>query len=180
MMATAASEYRLKVRVAGKTYSLDLQQAFHFGYMLVRQRRYRRATQVFDAMAHSGRSNTLATIMLAYCKALLKDYEATQDLLIAAFPGNRITVAEQLHTAFVYVSLGMWADAVAALSEVARQYDDLPIVCLLLGDLLASQGTRADAITCWRLAVARDHKDGAVASFVRQLVPSRARSHAKT
>jgi predicted negative regulator of RcsB-dependent stress response len=178
-METAIHEYPLHVRAGGKTYSLDFRQAFQFGYTLLRTGKYTEATQIFETMTHSGSSIQLPTIMLAYCKALVKDYEASQSLLMAAFPDNKIVVADQLHTAFVYVSLGMWDDAFRELAEVVRQYTDLPVICLLLGDLLASQGRRANAITSWRLAVERDHKDGAVAAFIQQLVSSSTKSHTR-
>ena len=176
-MTPTTHEYHLNVRAAGKTYSLDFRQAFRFGYTLLRTRKFKDACHVFEAMTHSEAPGPLARIMLAYCKAGLKDYATSNALLCQVFADDEKAKADQLHTAFVYLSVGMWADAIEELTKLARQCPDLPAICLLLGDMLASQGRRTKAILCWRLAVARDHDDGAVAAVARQLVSSQTKSH---
>ena len=80
-MTTAMREYRLNVRAAGKAYSLDFRQAFYFGYVQVRTGKFREASPIFEALMRSGAGGSLATIMLAYCKAALKDYAADSELL---------------------------------------------------------------------------------------------------
>ena len=176
-MTPTTHEHHLNIRAAGKKYSLDFRQAFRFGYTLLRTRKFKDAASVFEAMTHLGGHDYLATIMLAYCKAGLKDYAASNALLCQVFADDEKSKADQLHTAFVYLSVGMWTDAIEELTKLARQCPDLPAICLLLGDVLASQGRRTKAILCWRLAVARDHDDGAVAAVARQLVSSQTKSH---
>jgi hypothetical protein len=177
MMSPATHEYHLNVHAAGKNYSLDFRQAFRFGYTLLRTRKFKEAEQIFEAMSRAESPGRSATIMLAYCKAGLRDYATSNTLLCQVFAEEEKAKADQLHTAFVYMSVGMWADATEELTALARQCHELPAVCLLLGDLFALQHKRTKAICCWRMAVARDHDDGAVAEFARQLVSSQTKSH---
>jgi tetratricopeptide (TPR) repeat protein len=173
MMTPATHEYHLNVHAAGKTYSLDVRQAFRFGYTLLRTRKLKEAAQIFEAMTHAETPSRPATIMLAYCRAGLKDYAASSALLCQLFAGeNERDKADRLHTAFVYMSVGMWADAIEELAALARQCPELPSVCLLLGDLFALQHKRTKAILCWRMAAKRDHDGGAITAVVRQLVSS--------
>lgn len=120
----------------------------------------------------SGDHTLLPAIMLAYCRAGLRDYGGSSVLLYESFPDGEWEKAERLHTAFVYLSVGMWADAVEELRNVARQCPDLPEICLLLGDLLMIHGRRTEAINCWRLAIARDRSSGAVAAVARHRISS--------
>jgi thioredoxin-like negative regulator of GroEL len=179
-MTPATHEHHLNIRAAGKTYSLDFRQAFRFGYTLLRTRKFKDAASVFEAMMHLGDHDHLAAIMLAYCKAGLKDYAASNALLYETFGDGEKTRAEQLHATFVYLSLQMWPDAAEELTAMARECPDLPVICLLLGDLLVIQRRRTKAILCWRLAAKRDHDGGAVAMVARQLIASQTTSREKT
>ena len=129
-MSLATHEYRLVVRTAGKTHSLDCRQAFRFGYMLLGAGKYKSAIQVFQTMTLLEESNFAAAIMLAYCKAGLKDYKASKDVLTKVFADD--AEADPLHTAFVYLSVGMWGDAIGELAKTLKQRPDLPVVLLLL------------------------------------------------
>ena len=80
--------------------------------------------------------------MLAYCKAGLKDYAASNALLCEVFGDGEKTKAEQLHATFVYLSLEMWPDAVEELTAMATGMPGLAVICLLLGDLLLIQRKR--------------------------------------
>jgi hypothetical protein len=178
-MTSTIHEYHLNVRAGDKTHSLDFCQAFRFGYTLLRTRKLKEACQVFEAMTHAEASGRPATIMLAYCKAGLKDYAASSALLCQLFAEeNDRGKADQLHTAFVYMSVGMWADAIEELAALAHECPELPSVCLLLGDLFALQHKRTKAILCWRMAAKRDHDGGAITAVARQLVSSQVKSHA--
>jgi predicted Zn-dependent protease len=178
-MTPAIHEYHWNVRAAGKTYSLDFRQAFRFGYALAKARKFKAAARVFQALRHSEDAGSLATIMLAYCKAGLGDYGGSSALLCDVFPNDNKTRLDQLHTAFVYASMGMWEDASRELAELTRRCPRVPVICLLLGDLLASQGRGDKALTCWRLAAARDRRDGAVAAVARRAISSQMRPSAK-
>jgi hypothetical protein len=181
MMPLATHEYHLNVHTASKDYSLDFRQAFRFGYTLLRTRKFKEAAQIFEAMARADVCGKLVTTMLACCKAGLRDYTASSSLLCQVFVDeNEREKANQLHTSFVYMSVGMWADAIEELAAMARQYPELPAICLLLGDLFALQHKRTKAVLSWRLAVARDQNDGAVATVARQLIGPQAKSYAQT
>ena len=173
-------EHHLHIRAAGKTYSLDFRQAFRFGYTLLRTQKFQNAASVFEAMTRLGNHDHLATIMLAYCKAGLRDYAASNALLCEAFGDGEKTRAEQLHATFVYLSLQMWPDAAEELTTMATENPDLPVICLLLGNLLLVQRKRTKAIQCWRLATERDHDGGAVAAVARQLIASQTTSRGET
>jgi hypothetical protein len=180
MMTTATHDYHLTVRAAGKTYSLDFRQAFFFAYSLARTRKFKEASPIFETLMRSDEDGLLATIMLAYCKAGLRDYAASSELLRAVFPEDANEKADQLHTAFVYVSVGMWADAVQELAAMAKECPDLPVICLLVGDLMLSQRKQTKALMCWKLAVARDHGNGAVAATAKRLFSSQAKQNTRT
>jgi predicted Zn-dependent protease len=179
-MATTTHEYRLNVNAGGKTYSLDFRQAFHFGYALARTRTFKEAVKVFQALRQSQNADDVATIMLAYCKAGLHNYRECSALLGEVLAHEEKTRLERLHTAFVYLSVGMWDDAIDELTELAREHPSVPVIYLLLGDVLALRGRRVKAILCWRLAAARDRKDGAVAATAKRLLSSQMPPHTTT
>jgi hypothetical protein len=175
-MTPTTHERHLSIRAAGKTYTLDAQQAFRFGYTLLRTRKFADAAAVFEAMTQLRDDDPLAKLMLAYCKAGLRDYPASNALLQGALGDGAIARSEQLQATFVYLSLRMWPDAAQELAALARDCSDLPVICLLLGDLLLIQRKPAKAIQCWRLAAQRDRHGGPVASVARQLIASQTAS----
>jgi thioredoxin-like negative regulator of GroEL len=178
MMTNTTREYRLNVRAGEKTYSLDFRQAFFFGYSLARTRKFKEASPLFEALMRSDDGGPSATIMLAYCRAGLRDYAGSRELLDAVFPESAKEKADRLHTAFVYLSVGMWADAVHELALMAQECPDLPLVCLLVGDVMLLRRRRTKALMCWKLAVARDRGNGEVAATARRLFSSQAKQHA--
>ncbi len=179
-MTTTTHEYRLKVRAGGKTYSLDFRRAFVFAYLLTRTRKFKEALPVFEALTRSNGHDPSATIMLAYCRAVLKDFTGSRELLDTVFSEDVKERADQLHTAFVYLSVGMVADAGAELVVLAQECPNLPVICLLVGDLLVSQRRQAKGIACWKLAVARDRDDGAITATVKRLSSPQGKRHEKT
>jgi hypothetical protein len=176
-MTPTTREYHLNIHAAGKTYCLDYQQSFRFGYTLVRTRKFKEAVQVFEAMRHSNVSSSSAAIVLAYCKACLREFKASNDLLDETFAENEKDKAEQLQTAFVYISVGMWTDALEELTKLVNRCHNLPEICLLLGDLFASRGKPTKAILCWQHAAKRDHHNGVVAAIARQSLSAQKQSH---
>lgn len=176
-MTTAAHEYRLKIRLADKSHNLDYRQAFFFGYSLTRKGKFEEATPVFESLARSEGGGPSATIMLAYCRAGLKDFVGSRETLDTVFPDDVKEKADQLHTTFVYLSVGMWEDATKELAVAAKQCPDLAVICLLLGDLMLIQKKRAKALMCWKLAAARDGDKGEVAATAKRLLASQPRQH---
>ena len=170
--AATPSTYRLTVRAGGKTYALDFQNAFFFGYSLLRRRKFKKAFQVFRSLARVGSDVPALAVLLSYCRAGLRDYGGSSAVLCRVFPDGEREKAESLHTAFVYLGVGMWTDGAMELGKVARQCPDLPVACLLLGDVLAILRRRTKAVKCWQLAIARDRSGGPVATTARRLLLS--------
>lgn len=115
-------------------------------------------------------SRDAVVVLLAYCKATARDYQASNRLLCQQLSEQHRTKADQLQAALVYLTLGMWKDAAEEFFMLVRACPHLPVICLLLGDVLAYQGQRTKALLCWRLAVKRDRDDGLVAVVARQML----------
>jgi thioredoxin-like negative regulator of GroEL len=176
-MMPVTQEHHLNIRVAGKTYRLDYRQAFRVGYTLLRTRRFRDAAQVFDGLSQlSNNDHTSITIMLAYCKAGLRDYVGSSSVLGTLFSEDQGDRADQLHTAFACLSVGMWADATEELTGLVEQCPHLPTLSLLLGDLFLVQKQPDKAIVSWEKAIERDRDGGAVTAVARQLIATQARA----
>jgi tetratricopeptide (TPR) repeat protein len=161
---------QIRVRFGHKTYCLSLSKAFTFAHELACRKKYHDAARVCEALVQSEHVGARASIMLAFCKARMKDYSSCSELLRKLFGEDNAAVAEALHTAFVYINLGLLSDAIRELATVADGRPDLPSACLLLGDLFAGVGQRKKAIQCWQLAIQRDQPDGSVASEARREV----------
>jgi len=163
------------VRLGDKTYSLSPQRAFFEGYCLLRAGQYEEAAMIFNAIPAAGVHPRRSAIMLARCKAGLREYETCLELLRSAFAGEPEQVADALHTAFIYDAMGMLTDAIRELAQVARVRPDLPTPCLLLGDLFARVGMQGNAARSWKVAMERDNVGGAVADAAKkrlsELVP---------
>ena len=104
-------EYRLNVHAAGKTYSLDFRQGFRFGYTLLKTAQFKEASRVFQPTGALGllrHAVSHACVLPSWSPGR----RVNKALLSAAFPEGGRDKAERLHTAFVYLSVGMWADAV--------------------------------------------------------------------
>jgi hypothetical protein len=162
-VSLATDTKQVHLQIGPKTYSLSLSKAFSVAHEFMCRKNYTAASQVCEALVQSGSLGPRATIMLACCKAGLKDYFSCNELLRSLFAAQDTPVAEGLHTAFVYGRLGMRSDAIRELAKVADDRPDLPTVCLLLGDLFAAVGHNDKAVQCWRLAIQRDQRDGSVA-----------------
>lgn len=159
----ARDKNRVHVRVGAKTYKLSLPRAFLVAHEFMRSKHYEAASRVCEALVQSGALGPRAAILLARCRAGLKDYSACNELLRTALAAADIPTADALHTAFVYANLGMRSEAIRELARVAHDRPDLPTVCLLLGDVFATLGEKDQAGRCWRLAIQRDTRNGSVA-----------------
>lgn len=167
-VSLASNKKSVQVQLGPRTYSLSLSKAFSIAHEFIRRKQYKAASQVCRALVQSRHLGPRAVIMLARCKAGLNSYSSCNKLLRTLFTAEDSPVAERLHTAFVYHHLGLRADAIRELTQVAHDRPDLPTVCLLLGDLYAAAGRKDRAMHCWQLAVQRDHHGGAVAHEARR------------
>jgi len=174
-MASTKQEYHLNVHANGKSYRLDYPKAFQFGYSLLRTRKFQEAAKIFETMIRGEDPDRSAAVMLAYCKAGIRDYASSSAILCEVFADESERIkADQCHTAFVYMSVGMWADAIEELTSVIRQSRNLSSICLLLGDLFMLLHKPKKAFLCWKMALQRD-PSGAIGLIARLLMGPKAK-----
>ena len=121
-----------------------------------------------------------AQIMLARCEAAKSSFAGCREALATVFHGERQTVADELKGAFVFCSLGMRADALRTILELASCYPEYPTNCLLLGDIFRADGNAAKAKKCWQLAVKRDRLRGALAMAAKRQLERLAKRRPKS
>ena len=166
------------IRNGKKRQLVDFPQLFTLGYSLLNNGFPKAAEDAFEQLCRVRGRGARAKIMLARCKAELDMYDDCEKIINSIFDDNEAPGAEELQTAFVYHSLGMTKDAIAELVKVANQYPDLPTACLYLGDLFLEAGQLAKAEQCWKLAISRDRKGGAIGKLARKQI-AQVREHAK-
>jgi len=149
--------------VGGRKVALDFPHAFALGDVLLERGELEAAKSVFELLAAVGDRGPRAKIMLARCQSSLGNFTDCSATLEAAFGDDKETIAEPLHSALVYQKLGFRNDAIRTFGDLARRFESLPTICLLLGDLFAKQGDRAKAVACWKMADKRDRLRGGVA-----------------
>ena len=130
--------------------------------MLAQRGQFRQAKSVFDRIVTETGRGPRARIMLARCQSAMGEYDACSKTLESAF-GDEESIASDLHSALVYLTLGFREDAIQGLLELAKRNTSLPTVCLVLGDAFAKQGDLKRAKACWKMAIARDKLKGGVA-----------------
>ncbi len=154
--------------VSGKKLKLDFSHAFALGDVLLAGNHLTAAKSVFESLAKVNDRGPRARIMLARCQAGLNNFTACSATLEAAFDGEKEPIAEDLHSALVFLKLGFRDDAIRALGKLAMRFESLPTICLLLGDLFVKQGDTEKATTCWKMALKRDRLRGGVALAARR------------
>lgn len=159
---------KLIVQRGEKKAVLRYQEAFALGHSWFQAGQYVMAQDVFAALAGIGGRGPRATIMLARCKAEIDSFEACDGILQAIFDGDEKPVAEELQAAFVFHTMGMRDDAIREMVKLVKTHPNLPTAFLYLGDLYFERGSHDKAAYCWRLAVSRDRRDGAVAITARR------------
>ena len=167
---------KLVVEHGKRKASLTYQEVFALGHSLFQAGKYGLARDVFGGLAKIGGRGPRAKIMLARCKAEIESFDTCNEILQGIFDGEDSAVAEELQGAFVFHTMGMQDEAIRAMVKVIKEYPDFPTAFLYLGDLYLEKGNAAKAAYCWKIAVKRDRKGGAVAIAARkQLAKLRAR-----
>jgi hypothetical protein len=64
--------------------------------------------------------------------------------------------------------MGFKDDAIQKLAKLAEAHTELPTLCLWLGDMYELSEQTEEAMKWWKLAVAHDHLNGAVALAARR------------
>lgn len=158
----------IRLQTGDKTFIVSPRHAYAMAHTLFRTKRYEAAAKLLKAVASKGNEGPRISILLACCKAGMKDYAGCNDLLHKLFDTENEPVAESLQAAFIFDSVGMQGDAIRELLKVADEHPELPTVCLLLGDLMAAIGNTNKAAKCWRLAAKRDQDRGFVAQAAKK------------
>jgi thioredoxin-like negative regulator of GroEL len=164
---TANDDGTFTARMGRKKRRLTYEGAFSFGHSLMEAGHYEYALQIFSTLAEVPDRGPRARVMQARCKAELDDFEACKEILENVFEDEDQPVAEELQAAFVHHKLGMKREAMLALRKVIKEHTDLPTACLFLGDLFREAGSLEKAAYCWKLAVQRDRRGGAVAKAAK-------------
>lgn len=153
----------IEVVLDGERKRLTYEQAFQLGCVLLKSGKQLDAAKLFACMEEFSDRGPRAFIMQAFSEAAAMRFEQCGEALSEAFP-NEQEIATKLQNAFVSYHVGIRQDGVNALIELVNEHDDLPTVCLLLGDMLAKMERHEMARKCWSLAVERDRAGGAVAN----------------
>jgi hypothetical protein len=85
---------RVHVRIGPKAYSLSLSRAFAFAHELVCRKKYQGAAQICDALVQSKHLGARASIMLAFCKARMKDRMAAGCVVSSLHDGMNLVAKE--------------------------------------------------------------------------------------
>jgi hypothetical protein len=160
---SATSGPRLKLRIGSSTYSLGRENAVSLAHALIKAKKYDLAARICETILGWNANAPEPAILLACCKAGLKNYAACNRILQSVFTGEKKHLAEHLQAALVYHTLGMTPDAEGELIAVADEAPDLPMIWLLLGDEYAAVGDQRKARLCWQVAIDRDIRGGPIA-----------------
>jgi hypothetical protein len=164
---SAKSDGKFAFAVGQKHRELTFEETFACGHSLLKSKKYAAAAEIFNTLLKARGGDRRVMIMLALCEAKLDHFEVCQQILRDAFEGKDEPLAEKLHSAFVYYKMGMSAEVVQELAAIVTDRADLPTVCLILGDLFGRKRQLDKARSCWKTAIKRDERGGAVALAAR-------------
>lgn len=155
-------------RSGRKQTELTYEQAFALGHSLLDDAEFGDAEGIFKVLARVRGRGPRAKLMLSRCKAGRFNLDACEEILQSVFDGENEAVAEELQAAFTYHVLDARESAIRELVKVVNEHPDLPTACLFLGDLLKEAGRYDKAAKCWKLAIRRDRRGGAVSVAARK------------
>jgi len=158
----ARSDCKFTLKIGNKHRELSFEETFAYGHSLVQSRDYPTATRIFKTLLKARATDPSTMIMLALCEAEDGNFEVCRQILLDLFEGKDAFVAERLHAALVYYTLGMFAEVVQEMTNLVNDRTDLPAVCLILGDVFGTKKQVDKAISCWKTAIKRDEKGGPV------------------
>ena len=165
---SAKNDGKFALHIGRKHRELTFEETFKYGHALLRSKEYAAAARIFRTLLEARGVDRSVMIMLALCEAELDHFEMCQHILQQAFEGEDKPLAEKLHAAFVYYKLGMSAEVVQELATIVADRTVLPAVCLILGDLFRTMRQLDKAGSCWKTAIKRDERGGAVALTARE------------
>jgi len=159
---------KLILRFGEKRRNISPDHALALAHSLLRAKKYDCAAKICEVVTRCECEDPRAAILLACCRAGLKEYAVCNQILREVFSGDKAPLAERLQAAFVYDNLGMERDAARELTAIVDEDPNRPMVWLLLGDELHLLGMDEKAALCWQLAIDRDRKEGPAALAAKQ------------
>ena len=154
----------IELTVGGQKRAVTYEQAFALACGLLENDRIEDASRIFRRLEEFTDRGPRAFIMHAFCESAAKHFDASKEQLDAAFEGQDPKLAATINDAFVYYHVAGRQDGMRMLGEIIDTHEELPTLCLLLGNMLEASGNAALAKRCWSLAVHRDREGGAVAA----------------
>lgn len=159
----AENSKAIALMVDGQRRDVSFNDAFSFGHQLWRRGKVLESTLVFQRLQRLDSTCRPARFMLARGLARLGKFADCHQLLHETLGAEDSSLASKLHDAFVMRAVGHKRDAIRELAEIAKGHDDLPSICLILGDLWESLGDSRCAQAAWKLAAQRARGRGPVA-----------------
>jgi tetratricopeptide (TPR) repeat protein len=154
---------RFPVRQNGRKQELTYVQLFCVGHRKWHRRQFEMAKAIFEQLCTVKDRGPRAEIFLAHCHAMLGDFAQCSAILHRALPEYKYgNAAARLHDAFVFWNVGLFVDVKNAMKALAREYEELPSLSLILAELLHCTGARRLSARYLRHAMEHDRKNGAV------------------
>jgi len=170
--STNPGHHEIELVLEGRRRKLSFDQAFAIGHQLWRRDKPLDSEQVFQKLFLHDSHCRPVRLLFARGLAKLREFHKCHQLLQETFPEDQAALAARLHDAFVMRSLGDLKDAIRDLAVIAQERQDLPTVCLILGDLWERSGDINRAVGLWRMAARRANGRGPIAYSARHQIAS--------
>jgi predicted Zn-dependent protease len=157
----------VRLQTGARSIDLSLSKAYALAHSMLKSKEYKAAAKILEAVLFDENNNAITAVMLACCKAGMRNFAECNALLHKVFSRENESTVDRLQAAIVYSTLGISIDAPQELDQIVEKHQDLPSLCLLIGDLLASEGHHRKAAFYWQMAVERDKNDGPVAAIAK-------------
>jgi hypothetical protein len=154
----------IELTLDGQQMRLAYEQAFSLASQLLERGDTRNAARLFERLEEFTDRGPRAFIMQAFCEAAAMNFDRVSPPLTEAFRAQNQTIATALHNAFISYHVGIRQDGLNTMVDLVNKHQDLPTLCLLLGNMLQAAGQLPMARKCWAMAIERDRKGGAVAA----------------
>ena len=161
---------RVHLRIGEKKYSVSYEQAFACAHVLLVDEKYRNAESIFETLLRLRPHDSQVMVFLAQCAFVLSGEKAAGKMLQTAFAGARDPSAQEILAAFSYWKLGLLANAVQEMENLAKRHGKIPAVSLLLGDMLYRAHRFDEAAESWEMAAKGDKENGSVAQAAHKLL----------
>lgn len=160
--STEPAPAQIELTIGDQKQKLSYRAAFALACGLLQNDRVDDASKVFGKLEEFTDRGPRAFIMHAFCESAAKRYDASKERLDAAFSGENAQIAAEINDAFVIYHISSRKEGMSMIAELVHKHENLPTLCVLLGNVLQSRGDLSLAKRCWSMAVHRDRPHGAV------------------